>query len=271
MLHYRTYRCAPDRDWVVFVHGAGGSSSIWFAQLRDFSKHFNVLLVDLRGHGQSQGEAKARARYTFEEVSRDVLEVMDDAGVARAHFVGISLGSILIRTIGELAPERVQSLVMGGAVTRLTTRSRVLVGLGSLFKRVMPYLWLYKLFAWIIMPRRRHRTSRMLFINEARKLCQKEFLRWFRLTQHVNRVLRLFEEKALAIPTLYLMGAEDHLFLPPVQALVARPDRGSLQVIPEAGHVCNVDQPGLFNRYALAFLKAHAGAANRQPGRALFV
>ena len=49
MLQYRTYAAGPERAWVVFVHGAGGSSSIWYKQIRDFREHFNVLLIDLRG------------------------------------------------------------------------------------------------------------------------------------------------------------------------------------------------------------------------------
>eukprot|EP00657_Telonema_sp_P-1_P003201 TRINITY_DN1777_c0_g1_i1.p1 TRINITY_DN1777_c0_g1~~TRINITY_DN1777_c0_g1_i1.p1 ORF type:complete len:104 (-),score=36.32 TRINITY_DN1777_c0_g1_i1:157-468(-) len=51
MLHYTTYLLKPEAPWVTFVHGAGGSSAIWFKQVRDFKKSFNVLLVDLRGHG----------------------------------------------------------------------------------------------------------------------------------------------------------------------------------------------------------------------------
>jgi pimeloyl-ACP methyl ester carboxylesterase len=54
MLSYTIYKQHDDLDWVTFIHGAGGSSSIWYKQLRDFKRHFNVLLIDLRGHGKSK-------------------------------------------------------------------------------------------------------------------------------------------------------------------------------------------------------------------------
>ena len=47
-------KLARDAPWVTFVHGAGGSSSTWFKQIREFRKEHNVLLIDLRGHGQSK-------------------------------------------------------------------------------------------------------------------------------------------------------------------------------------------------------------------------
>lgn len=259
MLHYRHYNTAPAREWVVFLHGAGGSSSIWYRQIRDFQEHYNVLLVDLRGHGLSKlPEAEAaRKLYSFEEVSREVLDVLDHLGIEKAHFVGISLGCILIRTLGEIAPERVQSMTLGGAIVRLDLRSRLLVGAGNLLKRVVPFMWLYKLFAWIIMPRKRHKTSRVLFVGEARKLAQREFLRWYKLTAQVNPLLRFFREKELSIPTLYVMGAEDHLFLEPVRQVVAQHATSTLAVIADSGHVVNVDQPERFNALTLDFLRQH--------------
>ncbi len=267
MLHHKTFVLDPDREWVVFVHGAGGSSSIWYRQLREFRKHFNLLLVDLRGHGASQPRTQAARPepYTFREVSQEILEVMDHLGIRSAHFVGISLGTILIRTLGEIAPERIRSMVLGGAITRLNFRSRFLVRAGTAVRRLVPFMWLYSLFAWIIMPRERHRESRLLFVNEARKVARKEFLRWWRLTQEVNPLLRFFEEKELPIPTLYLMGDEDHMFLPPVRSIVRRHRNSLLRVLENSGHVCNVDQAERFNELAIDFMQgriaAGAGAA----------
>ena len=69
MLYHKTFELGPDRDWVVFVHGAGGSSSIWFKQLRAYREHFNVLLLDLRGHGQSnQLQQVVKGHYSFRAV-----------------------------------------------------------------------------------------------------------------------------------------------------------------------------------------------------------
>ena len=257
MLHHRTYVRGDDREWVVLVHGAGGSSSVWFRQLRAYREEFNLLLVDLRGHGGSARlrDGREHKPYTFESVSREVVEVLDHLGIEQAHFVGISLGSLIARTIADIAPDRVASLVLGGAVVRLNIRSRILVALGNALKRVVPFMWLYRLFAWIIMPRERHRESRLLFVREAQKLARKEFLRWFRMTMELKPILRLFEERETDIPTLYLMGEEDHMFLPAALRLAGAHRRSVLAVVEKAGHVCNVDRPEVFNRVSIDFIR----------------
>ena len=105
------------------------------------------------------------------------------------------------------------------------------------------------------MPKKRHEQSRLLFVAEAKKLAQKEFLRWFRLTAEVNPLLRFFEEKELPVPTLYLMGEEDHMVLPPVRRLVERHRNSVLRVLEDSGHVVNVDRADLFNPLAIRFIK----------------
>lgn len=62
-----------------------------------------------------------------------------------------------------MAPERVQSMILAGAIAKLDIRSRFFVGMGNAFKNLVPYLWLYKLFAFVIMPRKNHAESRSLF------------------------------------------------------------------------------------------------------------
>lgn len=258
MLNYYSYPHLDSKNWVTFVHGAGGSSSIWYKQVRDFKKHFNVLILDLRGHGNSKPKLKDtfNPKYTFDSITNDIVEVIEHLNIEKSHFIGISLGTILIRNLAEKRPELVQSMVMGGAIIKLNFRSQVLMRVGNIFKSVVPYMMLYKLFAFIIMPKKNHKKSRLLFVNEAKKLYQKEFLRWFKLTSEINPLLRFFRAKDVKIPTLYVMGAEDHLFLPSIKNIVKLHKKASLYVIEKCGHVVNVEQPEAFNNQTIRFISS---------------
>lgn len=254
MINYTIYTNETSDQWVTFVHGAGGSSSIWFRQIREFQKYFNVLLLDLRGHGDSKKASFAK-KYTFTSIAQDVVEVIDHLNIQSSHFVGISLGTIVIRQLAEMHPERVKSMIMGGAILKMNFRSQILMRVGNLFKYILPYLILYKLFAFIIMPKANHKHSRILFINEAKKLYQKEFIKWFKLTAEINPVLRWFRQVELNIPTLYIMGEEDYMFLPSVKKVVeAHYKTAKLYVIEKCGHVVNIENSNVFNRQALEFL-----------------
>ncbi|AQW57183.1 alpha/beta hydrolase [Vibrio owensii] len=263
LLFHKTYLHPTSNEWVVFVHGAGGSSSIWFKQIKAYKQHFNLLLIDLRGHGKSNQLLKEliTSRYTFTAVTQDILKVLDHLKIQSAHFVGMSLGTIIVRNLAELASDRVRSMVLGGAVTRLNTRSQILVKLGNLGKHILPYMWLYKLFAYIVMPQKNQRESRHLFIREAKKLCQKEFKRWFTLAADVNPLMRYFKDRELPIPTLYLMGDRDYMFIKPVKEMVAVHKLSVLREIPDCGHVCNVERPDDFNQHSIEFIKQQSLAA----------
>ena len=258
MLNYTTYIHPKSTQWVTFVHGAGGSSSIWHKQLRSFKAEYNILVLDLRGHGKSKIALKevTKPKYTFDVITEDVVEVIDYLNIEKSHFVGISLGTILIRNLAEKHPNRVESMILAGAIMKLNFRSQLLIKLGATFKSVVPYMLLYKFFAFIIMPRKNHKQSRILFVREAKKLCQKEFIRWFKLTSEINPLLRVFRENDINIPTLYMMGEEDHLFLPSIQKLAKEHLLSQIFVVVKCGHVVNVEQPLVFNTKSIQFLNS---------------
>lgn len=242
--------------WVTFVHGAGGSSAIWFKQVKEFRKHFNILLLDLRGHGNSKPSLRNvfNEKYDFDSITQDIVEVIDHLKIEKSHFVGISLGTVLIRNLAEKYPNRVESMVMGGAIMKLDFRFKFLMGFGRVFKNIIPYIWLYRFFTFILMPDSNHRESRSVLVREARKLYQKEFVKWFRLSSQLNPLLRFFRTVDLKIPTLYVMGGEDYLFLPSIRKVVQRHSTSSLLLIEHCGHVVNVEQSKLFNDMVIQYV-----------------
>jgi pimeloyl-ACP methyl ester carboxylesterase len=94
-----------------------------------------------------------------------------------------------------------------------------------------------------------------LFVAEAKKLYQKEFIRWYKLTAEINPLLRFFRLNDINIPTLYIMGEQDHLFLPSIQKVITGHLSAKLHIIKNCGHVVNIEQPVEFNQEVISFLK----------------
>ena len=253
MLYHSIYRAENSSNkWITFIHGAGGNSSIWFNQVRFFKAYFNVLLIDLRGHGKSKVSPKG-TKYTFNIIIDDILNVLDYNKIEKSHFVGISLGSILIQKMIQLHSNKVEKIGLGGAILNLNLQSRFLMFMGKLTQSVLPFIWIYTFFAFVIMPYKAHRKSRALFIKEAKKISHAEFRRWYKLTATILPVLAKIRAKQLKPPTLYIMGIQDYMFLPFVKKIIMIHQNATMIILPGSGHVVNIDQPDLFNDNLLNF------------------
>ena len=253
MLYHSIYKAENSSNkWITFIHGAGGNSSIWFNQVRFFKAYFNVLLIDLRGHGKSKISPKG-TKYTFNIIIDDILNVLDHNKIEKSHFVGISLGSILIQKMIQLHSNRVEKIGLGGAILNLNLQSRFLMFMGKFTQSILPFIWIYTFFAYVIMPYKAHRKSRVLFIKEAKKISHAEFGRWYKLTATILPVLAKIRSKQLKPPTLYIMGIKDYMFLPFVKKIIMIHQNATLITLPDSGHVVNIDQPDLFNDHLLNF------------------
>ena len=93
-------------------------------------------------------------------------------------------------------------------------------------------------------------------VKECKKLNQKEFIRWCKLTRGIKKLLKSQREIDIKIPSLYVMGAEDHIFLPSVRNSVSSFTMAQLYVVENSGHVVNIDQPNKFNERVIKFLKS---------------
>lgn len=263
ILRHKAMKKDNTSDWVVFLHGIGGGSSIWFKQLREYKEHFNLLLIDLPGHGGSEYGLKDMKDYSFRAVAKEILSVLDHLKINHAHFVGISLGTIVIQVLHEMSPQRVKSMVLGGAVEAFNWFAKTIIHVAQPIKTFIPYMWLYKLSAWILMPRKHHMESRRAFVKEAYKLGKKEFLCWFRLHRDVEPFFKKMGIPSIATPTLYIMGEQDYMFLPTIRKKVKEVRSAILKVVKKSGHVVNIDRYREFNDISLQFLLSLSSPANK--------
>ena len=99
------------RPTAIFIHGAQNDHSVWALQTRYFAHHgFNVLALNLPGHGRSKGAAMD----SVDRMAAWVIEVMDAVGVDKAILIGHSMGSLIALEASFLASARVSHLAMLG-------------------------------------------------------------------------------------------------------------------------------------------------------------
>ncbi len=256
MLDYKYYQ-REGLEHIVLLHGIGGSSQIFYKQIDEYREKYNVLAIHLPGHGKSPDIDEYEKKFSYDLVVEEIGKTMDHLKIKKAHFVGISLGSVLIHHILQKEPERVESAVLGGAVTGFNLFSRTLLLMGMLIKEVTPFMWIYSLFAHIMMPKPNHKKSRGLFIKEAQKMTRSNFLSWFEIVGKVAITYKNVQERSENIPKLYISGKEDHLFVRGLEKDTKGDANAQLIILDHCGHVCNIEKSQEFNLASLTFIEKH--------------
>jgi pimeloyl-ACP methyl ester carboxylesterase len=96
---------------LVFIHGVLNDHSVWILQTRYLAHHgFNVLAVDLPGHGRSGGDAPS----SVEEAAQFIEDLLDAAGVRQASLIGHSWGSLIALETAARLKDRITHLALVG-------------------------------------------------------------------------------------------------------------------------------------------------------------
>jgi len=109
------YHVEGDGPTLVLQHGLTSSLENWYAYgfVEELRKDYRLILVDARGHGRSDKPHDPKD-YDLKLRVNDVLAVMDDLGVGKAHYMGYSMGGRIGFGIVMHALDRFHSLIVGG-------------------------------------------------------------------------------------------------------------------------------------------------------------
>ncbi|MEL6562646.1 MAG: alpha/beta hydrolase [Bacteroidota bacterium] len=254
MLNHQVHINENADSWVVFIHGAGGSIKTWKYQIADFTRHFNLLLIDLRDHGDSKSIQPDFPNYTFELISKDIDEVVTSVGIESAHFVTLSFGSVLIQDYTSRYSAKVRSVVFSGAIFKGNLAIKGFVHLARFFNLFLSYKTMYSMFSYLLMPKKRNQLARRIYQRQAGKLTQKEYMKWVGLYKEFFRLLSDFYHKTFTINSLVIMGSDDFVFLKAAKSFTNKQRLVDLEILAVAGHICNIDQWQLFNDTAIRFI-----------------
>jgi pimeloyl-ACP methyl ester carboxylesterase len=105
-------------DTLLLLHAAMGHSRRYYAWVPRLSRHYRVVRMDLRGHGESQ-VPPAEPALTMDRLVQDVVELLDHLGCESPHVVGNSAGGYIAQNLAMKSPERVRSLMLFGSTPGL--------------------------------------------------------------------------------------------------------------------------------------------------------
>ncbi|CAH1655142.1 Alpha/beta hydrolase fold protein [Hyphomicrobiales bacterium] len=110
---------------VVLISGINGRADFWNRVRAPLSERYRLVTFDQRGIGRSE---RAAEPFTIELMAADVLAILDDLGLERAHVIGHSTGGAIAQTLAIDAPSRIDRLVLSGTWARADFRFQLLFG-----------------------------------------------------------------------------------------------------------------------------------------------
>jgi pimeloyl-ACP methyl ester carboxylesterase len=100
---------------LLLVAGLGGVAAYWQPQLEAYARYYRAVTYDHRGCGRS---TRSKGLYTVDEMTGDLLSLMDHLEIEKAHLLGHSTGGAIGQTLAVTHPERLLSLALYSSWTR---------------------------------------------------------------------------------------------------------------------------------------------------------
>lgn len=243
------------KNWVVFVHGIAGSTKTWKRQIEAFSKKFNLLFIDLPGHGDNAQCIVDKV--DTKRLNKAINELLDRYHILKAHFVGLSMGTIVIAAYAIENRERIKTIVFGGSAMMAGKAYCHLISTANRLKKVLPYTQMYKCLALFLLPKKNHAKSRDIFLREAEKLDKRTMFAWIDYLTTALKDDRIVKELARKhFDIIMISGNEDHCFMDGVYQTQQQIEEVELYVIEGCGHICSIERDEEFNQIALSHLAA---------------
>jgi len=235
---------------IVFLHGVGSDKSLWDGQLKHFSEKRRAVSLDYPGYGESE---LAPHDIDRQEIAGYLCDALDALGIETAHFVGLSMGGVMLLEMWRQQPSRLRSMVLadtfamhpeGEAIVERARHSLASMTMREFAELRVPT---------VLQPNAPDALKREVIENMSR--IDKQSYKW--AAEAVWTPDYRADLASITVPALVVVGEHDKLTpLKLSEELSANIPDAKLKVIPDAGHISNVDNDAVFNRTVEDFIDA---------------
>lgn len=241
---------------VLFLHGYPFDKSMWSVQIDALSAAgFRAIAPDLRGLGETRISDETA---TMDEMARDAAALLDHLRIDQAFVCGLSMGGYVAFEFVHLFPKQVRGLVLAGtrapadneqekAGREQQVRVMLSEGMKPIAEATLP-----KLLA------RETLEQKPDVVARVRKMILRSDPRGAAAAQRGMAARRDYtsDMSEINVPTLIIVGREDPIRPVADAEFMHRSIRNSrLEIIDDAAHMTNLEQPEVFNKALLTFLR----------------
>jgi 3-oxoadipate enol-lactonase len=241
----------PAKPWLTLLHTLATDRSLWSGQVVELAQYFNLLLIDMRGHGDS---AAAEPPYSIAGLGDDVVAIWDTLDIRASSVAGLSIGGMIALSLAAEQPERVIAMIAGGCRAQTSDQFRAMWsarrtlltegGLSAVIDATIP--------TWF--PPESLEAKPALSKRVAEMIGKTSIAGYIGATQALEE-LDLFDRlPAISAPCLLLVGDKDGPHPGEMAKMKEQIAHSDLTTITGAGHLPNLDQPEQFMAAIMPFL-----------------
>jgi pimeloyl-ACP methyl ester carboxylesterase len=241
---------------IIFLHAFPLNRTMWEPQVARLQDRYRVITMDLRGHGESDAPMW---RYSLDQFAEDIKGLLDHLEISKGTFVGLSMGGYILFSLYRKYPTLFHALVL--ADTRATadtpeTKTDRFSMTQVAYRRgasAIADLLLPKLLSQFSLENRTDLQDRL-----------RNFITSNQVSRIVGDLMAMKERpdstpllKIFSFPTLVIVGEHD-VATPPdeVKGMAEQISDARFVLIPQAGHMSNMENPEAFNAAILTFLES---------------
>jgi 3-oxoadipate enol-lactonase len=248
------YTVTGSGPWLALSHSLACRLEMWDEEVRRLSPRFTVLAYDSRGHGETSAPA---IPYTLDMIADDIKGLLDHVGARRTHWIGLSMGGVFGLATALKYPDLFASMVLADTSSKLAPegiqafKDRVAAArAGTMEAMVQPTLK-----RWFKDSFREKKPGLMATVADwIRKTPLDGYIGMSAAIPAIDVTHRLGE---IGVPCLALTGADDVAMPPAMAGILAKNiPNAKLEIIPDAGHLSNLEQPEAFNAALTRFYDA---------------
>jgi pimeloyl-ACP methyl ester carboxylesterase len=229
---------------LIFIHGSGGDHRIWIKQYTQLTDDFNIVAIDLPGHGQSEGNGEQEVTPYVEWVKN----LIDSLALENPILIGHSLGAAISLVFAIQYEEMLSAIVPVGGGAKMPVNEMILKGL-----KTEPEFVIGLAAKFSVAKENRERLSRTVIEGLSRAnpdVLYGDLLACDRLdiTSSISRI---------GVPAFIICGADDKM-TPPALSQYLRDNipNSQMSLVDNAGHMVMLENEKLFNEHLKTFVQS---------------